>query len=191
MNHAYSTYALLITLFIGGVIVVNALLSEDVDELCSTNGSILRRIDGEWQCDNVKYATGYYHSYYSPMQVHFTAANTYTNITVYTNISGNNFEIYGNSIRILHEGKYLILSGMSFNGGNGGVYEIELHVNDVAMPNCAFFMTTSTVDILHGEFSCVLNLNVNDRLVIKAKDISAPVQDMWYYQLTASIIEVK
>ena len=191
MNHEYSTVLVLISLFIGGVFVVNGILSEDVDELCSTDGSILKRVSGEWNCSTTAWAQGYFHDYYSPIQVHFTAADTYANISVYENITASQFIVDGNSVEAQKTGLYKFSLSMSFNGGNGGEYELELFVNDIKKEQCTFFMSTSTTEIRHASFVCILPITQGDHLILKAKDTTAPAQDIWYYQLNMNTVEIQ
>lgn len=49
-KHKYSTIALILIGGIALIAIVSGLGSEDIDEICSDNNQILKRINGTWQC---------------------------------------------------------------------------------------------------------------------------------------------
>ena len=70
-KHKYSTIALMamIGIFIvGGVI---ALDSEDVDEVCNTNSSLLKKNDGTWNCSTTNYVNMYIANHDHPLTTQY------------------------------------------------------------------------------------------------------------------------
>lgn len=140
--------------------------------------------------ETTHYAEGYYHSYDSPFLVDIVAADTYYNITNMTIDNSNGIITQDFSVKITKAATYRVIGTMSFSGGNGGEYELELFVNDEEQEDCAFLRTTNTTAIGDATLACIIDLNVNDLLVMKIKDISALPQDVSVYALNFNIVEV-
>lgn len=173
-----------------GVLSDPALTSEKIDNVCDDDGAYLVRVGGVWVCEMMSFAEGFYHSYDTPIVVDLVTENVYVNITGFALNDTYQIDTLGNAIRINHDSYYLINGMMSYSGGNSGEYEVELFVNDVGQEDCVFFTSTSNVDKDTGGFSCILRLFYGDTLVVKVKDISAPVQDFSIYQLNFNIVEI-
>lgn len=133
------------------------------------------------------YAEGYFHSYTTPFNVSIAVSNIYYDLTNYTMTFAENFLITENGVVAENEGLYKLSGTMSFEGGNGGLYEIELHRNNVTVPSCAFFLTTSNSDTRNGAINCLIYLYAGDALKIKVKDMKNPPQNIYVRQMNFNI----
>jgi hypothetical protein len=163
---------------------------EILTEICTLENATLKYEGGQWNCEIISYAEGYYHDYDTPIEINISSADVYYNITGFALDNVRAFDTLGNSVRARHEGIYSVLGTMSFRGGNGGEYEVELFINDVGQEECVFFRTTSTNAIGDASLSCIIALEVNDVLIMKIKDLSAPAQDVEIDQLNFKIVEI-
>jgi len=140
---------------------------------------------------NITYAEVFYHSYTTPLVITISAADTYYNITgfEYGIVNGFTNTTAYNTI-VMKNATYKVCSQASFSGGNSGEYEFELHKNDIPLPHCAFFRSTSTNNLGNAMMCCLENFKKNDELTMRIKDISAPAQSINLYQLNFNIVEV-
>jgi len=138
----------------------------------------------------LSHAEGYFHSYDDPFLVDISSANVYYNVTNFTLQNLRNIEAGDNAIKILKTGTYNIMGTVSFTGGNGGIYEFEVHLNDAGLENCVFFRSTSSTAIGVGALSCITDLNANDELNLRVKDINNPPQNINIYQMNFLIFEI-
>jgi len=192
MNHEYSTWTLVIIfgiIFIGAV--VNSIDSGDMDILCDTNNSLIKKVAGTWVCSQTAYAEGYYHSYTTPIAITIGTADVYYNITGFVLNNSNQFITDRYYIETTKSGLYFISASMSFNGGNGGEYEVELFKNGTSQPDCSFFRTTSTTAIGDAGFTCLKYIEAGSELIMKIKDLSPPAQSVSIQRLNFNIIEVQ
>ncbi len=140
--------------------------------------------------DMPHYAEGFYQSYDTPIYINTTVTDVYYNITGFTLDKYYGFIVGTNDLIIEHTGLYKVSVGMSFSGGNGAEYETELFINNVGKEECVFFRTTSSTLIGDAGFSCILNLEENDNLIIKVKDFSSPPKPIFIYRLNFNIVEI-
>jgi len=192
MKHEYSTYILVILIsVIFTVSIINAIDSGDMDVLCNSNNSLIKKVAGVWDCSTTHYGEAYYHNYTDAFYIEITNADEYYNITGFSLDDNYGIIDLGNQRKITKTGLYAIWGTMSFRGGNGGEYEVELFVNDIAQPDCAFFRTTNTNAIGDASLSCIKSLNASDLVNMRIKDISAAPQDIYIDAFNFKIIEVQ
>jgi len=139
---------------------------------------------------NEHFAQGFYHSYDTPAEVYIDNEDVYYNFTNLTIDFYNGFNPVGIGVNTTKAGYYKIDGGLSFSGGNSGVYEFEVFNNEQGLEQCVFFRSTSTTAIGHAGMSCIVNLTVGDHLTLRIKDITAPAQDVNVYQANMNIIEI-
>lgn len=189
-KHKYSSYLLVVVsilLFLG---MIGALDTGDFELICNENNSFLKRIDGVWQCNKIHYGEAYYHDYITQLTINIDSAGVYYNISGFSLDDNYGIINHGNQREITKDALYSILGTMSFHGGNGGEYEVELFVNDVGQDDCAFFRTTSTSNLGDATLSCLKQLSIGDHLNIRVKDLSAPPQDIDITAFNFKIVEV-
>lgn len=168
-----------------------AIDTNDIDETCSTNNSLLKRILGTWQCSQTYYAEGWFHNYSSPQTITIGVADTYYNITGINEGETNGLVFSQNGLNITKNATYEIHMAISFTGGNSGLYEFELFVDGIGEPKCTFFRTTSSTALGNTGSHCIMSLISGNHLNMMVKDISAPAQNIQLYQYNFNIIEVQ
>ena len=85
-------------------------------------------------------------------------------------------------------GIYLVHYELSFAGGNQGVYEMGVSVNNAAPAyKTRFRRTTTSTDIGAVSHSFYADYSGGDVVHVKAQDISSPAQDMTIYYLNFKI----
>lgn len=137
------------------------------------------------------YAEGYYHNYTNPQTITISVSDTYYNIT---NMNEGNYYglvFHSDGLNITKTALYDLDVSASFTGGNSGLYEFELFVNNNGNPDCVFFRTTTTTNLGNAGTSCLLNLTQGDHLVMKVKDINPPAQNINLYNYNFKIVEVR
>ena len=137
------------------------------------------------------YAEGFYQSYDTPIYINTTVTDVYYNVTGFTLDKYYGFVIDNNAVMTTHKGLYKISAAMSFSGGNGAEYEAELFINGVGKEECVFFRSTSSTLIGDAGFSCIMQLEENDHLIMKVKDFSSPPKPISIYRLNFNIVEIK
>lgn len=136
------------------------------------------------------YAQGYFQNYSTPYTISISAANVYYNLSNIMDFNSRGIINTNNKATIVRDGVYRISGTMSFSGGNSGVYEVELFINDLGHPECTFFRDTSSTARGDASFFCIENLKAGDILNIKVKDISTPAQSINIYAFNFNIFEI-
>lgn len=190
-KHEYSSMLLLVLgVFLLVGFAVSVLDSEDIDDVCSTNNTILRKLSGTWGCDTMHFAEGHYQSYATPIEINVTSQGVYYNITGYESFLLRGFTTALTGVRCNKNGVYRLVGTMSFYGGNSGDYEVALFVNGAEKHECAFQRSTSSNAIGDATLTCIQTLNSGDLLNMRVKDMSAPAQDIYIHALNFNIVEV-
>ena len=190
MDHKYSTVLVCVLFFLSLVIIVTGLSSEEIDEVCEDENSLLIKKNGVWDCSKTHYAEAYFHSYESPVEMTLGSTGLYYNITNFTMNGYYGLVPSKNGINVMKQANYKISLLLTFQGGNNGDYEIELFINDVSEPKCATFQTTSAGAHNNAVINCIMNLSVNDHLDVRIKDMYNPAQDISYHQLNFNMVEI-
>lgn len=191
-KHRYSTW-ILIGLFtlaiIGGV--MGYIESEDIDEICSTNGQHLERISGKWTCSNENYGELYYHHETDALLLDLTTSNNFTQITGMTTGNCNGITCSNHTITINKQSMYNLDSTFSFTGGANGIYHCAIFVNGNEQENCEFQRTMgggTTIGV--ATITCLINGTVDATIDIRCQDTNNPVADMNFYALNLNMVEI-
>lgn len=133
------------------------------------------------------YAEGYFFNYTNPIVVNITASDVFYNLDNFTFIYYHDFYFDKESVIAKTDGLYKIIGDISLQGGNSGLYLFELFNNNVSIPTCSAYLTTSTTDTRTTIINCMIYLNVGDSLNVRVKDIAVPAQPITISQMNINI----
>ena len=136
------------------------------------------------------YAEGFFHSYSDPAILELATTDTYYQITNFSMHELKGFNVTPSGVVVLYAGTYKLSFNFAMSGGNSGDYELEFFKNGVGQEDCATFVTTATTDHLTAAINCLIMLEKGDVLMVKAKDLGNPAQDISYHQLNLNIIRI-
>ena len=192
MKHEYSTIVLV---FVIGFVIVTAIVgaidSDDMDILCSSDGSLIKRVAGSWVCSDTNYAEGYYFNQTNPIVISIDDTNTTYNITGFIQSNINDFQFVDNGITVEEDGVYMFTYSVSFVGGNGGEYGFGLVVDGVQQKDCGMARTASSSIINNVGLTCIKTLSAGEHLNFVVRDATSPAQDISIYRMNANIVEVQ
>lgn len=178
-------------LLIMGIISVGALTTNEIDIVCDTDNSILKRIGGTWQCSVTNYAEMYIQNYTNPKVISIASNETYVIIEGFTAGESQGTTINGNNFTIEKDGTYKAEYTMGFSGGNAGDYEAEMTVNAATQKHCSLHRTTSNNAIGDATLSCIMTLTTGDQVCIMIEDLTSPAQDIEIVSANFAIIEIQ
>jgi len=147
-------------------------------------------IDNTFIHQDLAFGQRSYHNYTTPLNINIGFSNVYYKIGPMMTVNSKNMVLNSTGTYILSEGYYLITSSLSFSGGNSGLYEFEVFVNDEEKEECSFFRTTTSNALGAGGITCILYLTNNDMLDMRVKDVTPPAQDIKIYHATINILKV-
>lgn len=192
-KHKYSTILLIVVgvlLFIGAI---GAFDTGDMEILCSTDNSLIKRISGFWVCSNTNYAESYFYGIGTPATVTVTNSGTYYPIVCFNNFTLNGISRDGDYIKINKNGNYLFNINGVFAGGENDRYEFKLFVNGNGDDGCTYIDMEQQAEViiyrtLH--ISCIADLEKDDLLLLKVTNHDADNEDISMEYINFNIVEV-
>lgn len=172
MNHKKSTITLFLLFGIMIISVVSSIFTtQDVDELCNTEGAVLSRNETEWYC-----RTGSYIEVWGKDigEVSIASTNVYYNVTNLTTGENSSMTHEAGIINVLSTGLYQITSQYSFSGTPNNEYHIKLHRNGVGLDKCnAERVIGNGGDVGSASITCFQSLTAGDFITIAIENIDS------------------
>lgn len=192
-KHRYSTTILIFILLLIMISSAVALFeSEDIDEVCSTNNAVLRRINGQWNCSTTHYGEVYYHSESDALVLDITSQNNYTQLTGYNISNVQGMSVTNSEFTIAKNTTYMIDSTFSFTGGANSTYHCAMFLNGVEQEDCEFQRTMGGGTAIEvSTITCLKSGLIDATIDVRCKDTNNPVADMNFYALNINIVEVQ
>ncbi len=158
------------------------------------NGELFR-VDGNMNVTgdiytNAHYAQYDYHNDTDPEVIILSVEDQYENITGLHNSYAKGIMPSDGGATINRTSMYNLQGSIAFNGGNSGEYQFSLFVNEVAEHACSAMRSTDSNAMGSMSISCLVALNEGDKVRMKVRDTTAPVQNANIYLLTFNMIEV-
>ena len=166
-----STVVLLGFMVIFSLIFISALLtSDDIDEVCDSENTILFRNDTTWDCMTVVYGELSGEDLVQALPVQ----STYYNVTNLTFGHSNGAVADGDGIMVLSTGAYRIGGQIAFNGAGNTEYHLALGIDGGRVNHCHTQRKIGTGnDVGSASFTCIDDLVAGQVLTVMVENVDS------------------